>query len=106
MKFKLILIAMIAIFLFGCTNQPQLKTDLQEWRDCRTSAWENCLGDDEEFADIFNMLCSNYDILNSSQCKLLGEVHSNCWIAQSDLCDSQFDMDKIEAQDGEVSNEI
>lgn len=99
-------IPLLIIILIGCATQPELSTDIEEWRDCRNIAWDNCFGIDEEFVDIFNMLCSNYDVLNSSQCKVLNGVHSNCWLAQSDLCDSQFDMDIIEAQDGEISNEI
>lgn len=97
---------LLLIILIGCTNQPELSTDLQDWEDCRTTAWKQCFGVDNEFADIFNMLCSNYDILNESECIVLNYINTNCWRAQFDLCDKQFDMESIEEQLNGGLNEI
>lgn len=90
--------ALLLIVLIGCASQAELSTNLQEWEDCRSEAWIKCFGENESFIDIFNMLCSDYDVLNVSQCRVLNDINTNCWIAQFDLCDLQFDMQSIDEQ--------
>jgi len=68
----------------------ELKTTPLEWEECRNIAWEKCFENTEELLEE-----SSDNFIGWNNYDLLMNLRHDCWEGLSQLCSTQFDMDKV-----------